>query len=222
MNIKTSGFNKYSHPEFVIEAELALAADVDWFIRTLESEVAAGRKYEHDQLIEFGCGTLRVQKLSDGHLTLLEPDYNCFPIVWNEGVSKTLKLYRLQSDTATGLGGTPRFCSFKNSLIVGADLEQDGEYLLERTESTDDSGWFVGNPESKIGYEAVDNLTRVSVYALLARAPQVAMFLAIPPQVRIEVRRALLRITSKTSNLYLASDFLQDFASRQGVKLVVE
>lgn len=192
LKAETTRCSAWQHPEFQVEyASEIPPPDINALISFLEETVEGGSRYENGELIEFGSMLLKIAT-SNGFLTLEEPDMRSFPNSWAAGVTRSMKLLRLQKDVAEsiGLGGELDPPSIRSSLLIGVDLAEDSKTLIvARTQSAGaDSGWFIGSLDTAISYNDEANLRCISVYQALLNWPVVAGFLALPAGARIEIR----------------------------------
>lgn len=167
--------------------------DVRLLAAYLEQSVENGERFEEGEIVAIGSMLFRVAKMGD-LLTLQEPDLVSFPIEWTVGVSRSMRLLRLQKDVieSFSLDDEIDLPSIRSSLLVGVDLKQDAQVLLlERTRSVEpDSGWFIGRLDSRLEYNDEVNLTRISVYQAILNWPQIAGCLGLPPGCRVELAGA--------------------------------
>lgn len=191
METKTTRCSDSGHPEFELEFNSEIPqADVKALVGFLEESVQSGCRYKNGETIQFGSMTLRVVQ-AGGYFKLQEPDQVKTPIAWNDGVTQSLRLLRLQKDIAEGLGLDDEldFPSILQSLVTGVDLsEADEELVLERLASAgSDSGWFLGKLDSNLDFDEPSNMSRVSVYEAILKWPSIAGFLALPTGTRVDI-----------------------------------
>ena len=105
-----------------------------------------------------------------------------------------MTLLRLQKEITESVGLADEIdpASIRYSLLVGTDLTKNtNTFILERIQPVDsDSGWFVGCLETVLDYNDAANLDRISVYQAVLNWPQIAGFLALPADCRVEVSNA--------------------------------
>lgn len=187
----TTKCRTFQHPEFIILFDSAIPQpDIDALASFLEQSVKEGAQYVDGELIAFGSMLLRIDSVN-GSLVLQEPDLISLPITWTLGVTRSIKLLRLQKDIAASVGLDDEIDppSIQASLLVGTDLAQQSSGLvLDRMKPVDsDSGWFVGRGDSVLDYNDEAHLNRISVYQAILNWPQISGFLALPPGCRVEI-----------------------------------
>jgi len=192
--VTTTSCSKWQHLEFHVEFESGIpAVDIEALVSFLEATVKAGTRYAEGELIAFGSMILRVAEMENA-LTLQEPDLQSIPISWNDGITQSMMLLRLQKDVGESIGLEDELDppSIRSSLLVGADLSKRlGGCILERSEPAEaDSGWFVGRLDTELDYSDEANLQRISVYQAILNWPNIAGFLALPAGCRVEVSGA--------------------------------
>ncbi|MGC3961508.1 MAG: hypothetical protein QM813_27360, partial [Verrucomicrobiota bacterium] len=100
----------------------------------LEESVEEGTRYEDGEFIAFGSMIFQVARVDDS-LALQEPDLQSFPIAWKSGVTRSMKLLRLQKDIIESVGLEDEIDppSIRSSLLVGTDPTPEIEtFILER------------------------------------------------------------------------------------------
>lgn len=212
----TTRCSQYQHPEFRVAYDSTIVqGDVDTLVSWLEESVAQETRFKVWETIAFGSMLLRVAAM-DGDLALEEPDLQSFPIEWTLGVTQSIKLMRLQKDIveSVGLDGELDFAEIRSSLLVGTDLANDTEaFFLERAERVgSDSGWFIGSLETELDYNDPANLDRLSVYRAILDWPQVAGFLGLPADCRVEVTGSTLLVSRSGEPLEIKKGSLLDCA----------
>lgn len=191
MVITTTNCSKHDHPEFRVSFEESIPIeDAQWLVRILEESVRDGARYTDGELIDLGIMLLRIGLGDDGLFQIEEPDFQESPISWTVGVTRSLRLLRLQKDTTESvqLGDRIDFTALCHSLLTGVDVDATmEEFVMERANPEDnDSGWFIGRIDSTLDYNDPSNLRRVSVYEAIVSWPRASWFLAMPSGVRIE------------------------------------
>jgi hypothetical protein len=220
MEIVTTRCSEWKHPEFRLAVDPAIPdCDIDAFKCWLEESVASGARFEAGQIIQLASMLMQISS-ADGHLVLEEPDLRSVPIVWTAGITRSLRLTRLQKDVAesVGLGVGMDFPSIRHSVLIGVDLSSHSDaFILDRLEpAASDSGWFLGRLDSQVDYNEPANLYRTSVYDAFVRWPKVAMFFALPAGSRVEMSPNQLALSRNGLRLELRTGSFLDQALAKG------
>lgn len=191
MEIRTTKCSKFGQPEFVVRCDNSIPdVDVQWLISVLEGLARDKHVFRDGNLVQVGWILNRISATPDGGMRLSEPDMRTFPVAWTDGVTETLRQFRLQKDVADSLGfaGDMQIPTMNESAVAGIDLRQnDVAFVLDRVEATaGDSGWFVGCLGSAIDYSDASNLRRISLYEAALYCPGIVMFLSLPSGSRVE------------------------------------
>ena len=207
--IVTTKCSRHGHPEFTLSCDSsAPMVDVQALASFLEESVGGGARYVEGEFIAVGSMLLRVTRINDT-LAVEEPDLVAMPIEWTPGVTRTIRLVRLQRDIteSVGLEGEIDPPSIRSSLLVGADVTRtDNDLVLARGDVCDgDTGWFIGRRDSLLTYDDQSNLTRISVYQAMLHWPIVGGLLALPAGCRVEMSSREARITREGRNLEIKS-----------------
>ena len=180
----TTQCGAHGHPEISLRCDGSIVPeeDLDWFARNLEEMVAGGEKFKAGDTIKIGWIMARF-KAADGLLALEEPDFKSFPIVWIDGITRTLADLRRQKDVVESLEGDmePIFPAVDEAGCV-CDRYTGGRPLVIQRDPPQDSfsGWSVtcDDPEHD---HALEKLTPESLYRIALDMPAVVQFLALPP-----------------------------------------
>lgn len=202
------------HPEFVVEYESSIPqADIHVLASFLEESVKMGTRYLEGDLIAFGSMIFRVARCHDV-LTLEEPNMESFPIHWDSGVTRSMRLTRLQKDIAESVGLVDEIDppSIRSSLLVEASLmpKDEGLVLDRRNSIASDSGWFVGHRDSGPCCRDQVPTSRISIYQAILNWPKTCGFLGLPAGCRVEIGQGKLKLTRNGSPLEIKKDCLID------------
>lgn len=185
-NIFTSGCKEFGHPEFRIEfdANGTLNSDASFFGDQLTQMVREGRRFENDQSVQVGWSFTKVILEADGFLTFREPDFKSMPIVWQRGLTNTLRHMRLHKDVLESLLSKESLAipSLRESCIICTNLNGTGRMMMDRQEpQAGISGWFLGCVDKEHDRNNVQFLRKVSLYeAVVNHAPMALGYLGLP------------------------------------------
>jgi hypothetical protein len=194
MRIATTQCNKYGQPEFslALEQNKILEADIQWLVRWLESEVAAGKRFKSGETIQIGWMLTKVESFEDGMLKVCEPDMVSFPIKFIDSVTTTLNHLRFQKMVAESVGVADQllFSPLNHSAISCNWFKEHIGFFMERFEPKgSDSGWFIGCDDPNHDHQNSNNLERKSLYELITRCEKrIMQYLALPTGISVYVR----------------------------------
>ncbi|BBB68742.1 hypothetical protein UNDYM_4489 [Undibacterium sp. YM2] len=185
--IYTSHCKEFEHPEFCLQfdPDIALATDAEFVARLLESMVSKGSCFQDGQSMQLGWSYLMLSTQQDGSLGFKEADFQTMPLVWNIGISNTLRHLRLHKDIVERVVPTEYLSipSFRAECVVCNELKNaNGLIMMVRQEEKKrDSGWFFGCYKEGHDHNNVDNLERISLYeAVVTHAPACLPYLGFP------------------------------------------
>jgi hypothetical protein len=187
MRACTQKCRERDHLEISVQCEdaSALSPSLRWFLGWLESEVAGGRRFLHEQTVQVGWSVLEVRQRSDGTLALFEPDFQSVPVRFVDSVSNTLLHLFLQKSVAESLGLSEELAlpSLRDSAIVCTEFGSTEGFVMGRVPAkAADSGWFFGCDRAAHDHQSPDCLRRVSLYeAVACHDDRTIPFLALPP-----------------------------------------
>jgi hypothetical protein len=187
MRTCTQKCREHGHPEISVQCEdaAALSPSLHWFLGWIESEVAGGRRFLPEQIVQVGWSILEIHQRSDGTFTLFEPDFQSMPVRFVDSVSNTLLHLFLQKSVAEslGLGAELAPPSLRDSAIVCTEFGSTEGFVMSRVApKAADSGWFFGCDSAAHDHQSLDDLRRVSLYEAVTRHDDRSIpFLALPP-----------------------------------------
>jgi hypothetical protein len=193
MIARTTGCFRYAHPEFSVsyDPSVVIQPDVDWLVRTLETAVASGQRFEDGQLFQVGWIVTLIRRNADATLSLLEPRPHVSPIQWQESVDLTLVHCRLQKDVADSVGllDSISFPSLRLGCIACTRYGSAEGLLLDRTSTTsaDDSGWYLGCDDETHDHQDPSNLLCVSLWEAVVKDGRAIPYLALPPGILVHL-----------------------------------
>jgi hypothetical protein len=166
---------------------LPLAENLKWLLEWIESEVAGGRRFLPEQIVQIGWSLLEIRQRTDGTLALFEPDFQSMPVKFVDSVSNTLRHLLLQKCVAESLGLAEEmtFSSLRDSAIVCAEFGSAEGFVMQRlAPKASNSGWFFGCDSQAHDHQSPDALRRISLYEAAAlRDDRIIPFLALPPDI---------------------------------------
>lgn len=149
----------------------------------LEQTVSRGTKYLPGQTIQMGWSLFQIRESDDGLLSLWEPDFGSSPIVWIEGVSRTLAHVRLHKDVVESVLPVSEMTipSLREAAIVCTRLSDASALVLDRQlPEGQSSGWFFGCADRDHNHHDKAQLRLVSLYDAVVTAPRTLPYLALP------------------------------------------
>jgi hypothetical protein len=206
----TSRCHLSAHPEILVSyAESGVIPDdVDNLIRTLEAMVATGSVFAPGETIQVGWLYDQFREQGQGVLTLYEPDLKAFPVSWVPGITNTLVTKRLQLDVADsfGLREQAEFTTFRHSCLICSQFRAGIDFLMSRVSPENAiSGWFIGCLDERHDHNSTNHLLCLSTYELITRVSSSPLsYLALPPDVVVEVKNELPRVALSDKPLEIA------------------
>lgn len=185
MEVETTRCHTQGHPEFrlvcddEVTSRLGAAPLVSW----LEERVLAGETFRPGEGLQIGWMFGQVFGRPDGTLGIFEPDFKTVPVVWQDGVTLTLRHAWFQKEVAASVALSPSFPSYRQSVIVCSRLEGASTILMHREQPSDlDSGWFIGCYDDDHDHQDFTQLTTVSLYeAAVSLNRRFIEYVALPP-----------------------------------------
>ncbi|HEX7641376.1 MAG TPA: hypothetical protein VF472_04095 [Burkholderiaceae bacterium] len=208
VNILTSGCENFGHPEFRIEFDpkAMLESDASYFADMLVAMVRDGSCFKNDQSFQVGWSFTKIVLEDDGFLTFLEPDFKSMPIVWQRGLTNSLRHLRLHKDVAESLLPTEMLAvpSLRESCIICTKLSGSSDLLMDRQNQQGKiSGWFLGCLDEEHDHNNTQSLRVISLYeAVVNHAPRALEYLGLPPGI-------LLLLGSGTPSIMYNGDALK-------------
>jgi hypothetical protein len=192
--VDTSACARYGHPEFrfVYNSDLVGDDEVRDLVRTLESEVADGARYQDGATYRIGWVVNRLRASDGDRFTIQEPDMVHSPAWWIDSVNHSLIHRRLQRGVCASLQGVgnPCFPSIEEmALQCDRFGESQGFVMRRRTEEAEDPYWVFecddpGHDHAERALPIQLSLFEVAV----SYDPRVIPYLALPPGVAVTVR----------------------------------
>ncbi|MDR3612870.1 MAG: hypothetical protein P4L53_04835 [Candidatus Obscuribacterales bacterium] len=185
-NICTSSCKQFGHPEFRIEfdAKAILESDVSRFANLLTDMVRDGSRFENDQSFQIGWSITKLVSDGDGFLSFREPDFKSMPIIWQRGLTKSLRHMRLHKDVVESVLPNESLAipSLGDSCIICTNLNDTTHVIMDRNEQQGNiSGWFLGCRDKKHDHNAAQSLHVISLYeAVVSHAPVALGYLGLP------------------------------------------
>jgi len=189
----TTQCGRHGHPEFTIQFDSPPVPEsaVNWFIRFLEGDVAAGASYKADETLQVGWVICKLLLRSDGTLGVCEPDFKGMPVNWLESVTRTLLHLFIQKSVAESVDLEFQFPTYLNTGIVCTDFYASTGFLLSRDEPSlkndNDSGWFFGCRNREHDHNSPDSLRLSTLYECAVRKPSIVQYLALPVRTKLVV-----------------------------------
>ncbi|MEL7337875.1 MAG: hypothetical protein AAFN70_16895 [Planctomycetota bacterium] len=140
-----------------------------------------------------------IQELSDGSLTLHEPDMLSMPIKFVPGVTETVRHLMLQLFTLDSFSISREqvdIPSVRQSGIACDRYNLGDGFIMDRGAPSDgnDSGWFVGCADPDCDHNNPDSLQRVSLFQLFLGRPAIRDWVAFPVGTLIQRRNRELSV----------------------------
>jgi hypothetical protein len=207
----TTRCKQFAHPEVVVGyADTGVVQeDVANLIRILESMVEAGSSFEPGETVEVGWLYGQFREHHAGALTLYEPDLKAFPVSWVLGVTNILVTKRFQLDVADSFDLRERasFTTFRHSCLICSEYRAGIDFFMSRSQPENaTSGWFIGCLNEQHDHNDPNKLICISTYELVTRVSRSPlMYLALPPEVIVEVKNELPRAALSDRPLSIAS-----------------
>ncbi len=183
----TSRCHERNHPEFTLLVEPDGIADshIESLLAGLESMVHSGSVFRVDQTFQHGWMLTLIQELSDGSLTLHEPDMLSIPIKFVPGVTETVRHMMVQLFTLDSFSISREqmdIPSVRQSGIACDRYNLGDGFIMDRGAPSDDndSGWFVGCADPDCDHNYPDNLQRVSLFQLFLGRPAIRDWVTFP------------------------------------------
>jgi len=189
---KTTECTRHGHVEFTIQYENPMPESiVNWLIKFLEGDVAAGAAYKADETLQVGWMICKLLSRSDETLGICEPDFKAMPVNWTESVTRTLFHLFTQKSVAESVDMDFQFPSYLNTGIVCTDLYSGTGFLMSRDEPSknneNDSGWFFGCRNRDHNHNSADTLRLTTLYECAVRKPSIIQYLALPVRTTVAV-----------------------------------
>lgn len=165
--------------------------DTDWLSGYFAEAASRGVRFDAGQTVQLGWMIAKLVTDADGNLELWEPDFRSMPVVWQKGVSATLRQLVLQRAVCDQASAVPSFPSLAQSAVVASDFQDHpGELAMSREEGMgNDSGWLLATPSSSDHRASLRSLYEVSL-----RRPDIIPFLALPAGASVEWRHRQIDI----------------------------
>lgn len=165
-----------------IECDVAVAQAAEDVLETFARLAAAGSTLRAGLRLRFGWSVLTLQAEPDGALRVCEPDFDTDPRRQTRpNVDITLSVISAQVSLARRLNVKPVDVYFEQMLIAAPGALDGHELSLQRSAqaSTDDSGWFLANPQ-RLAPTPENELEALPVYQLLHSWPTALVVLVLP------------------------------------------
>jgi hypothetical protein len=190
----TSKCSQFGHPEFQISVsdQAIPRADVDWFLATLESMVAAGERFKAGETMQIGWMITKIEQGDRGAVKLTEPDMKSIPVKFIDSANATVRHLRGQKDSVESVlpASSLQFPSLSQSVVVHVNYRQARRLLLDRSAPKGtDSGWWLSDLSDASGSKDVSHFTKISLYQLALDRPDLIKFFAFPNGVQVVVDR---------------------------------
>lgn len=153
------------------------------------------KDFRDGDVISMSSFFIKIVKEYDKYV-LYEPNYNSFPIQWTRGITATIDFIRKQKYTEksfTEYIDCTDITLINQSCIIGIDIDHNTKhFFMDRAEHKDsDSGWFIGDSNSKLDYSDINNLKRVSIFEVMQLTNIFSWFINFPIGYRIEFFKKL-------------------------------
>lgn len=132
--------------------------------------------------IQFGWSLLSLQG-NEHELSVCEPNFDGDPFhEFNRNLDNTLRVLTAQATLMNYLEVEGVDVSFQENIVFAKGCLKKERIYLERqpVETTNDSGWYVGDVERKDPVLDVDELDTLHVYQLLKERPSLMQVLNLP------------------------------------------
>ena len=188
--LTTTRCHSVRSPEIRIQfAENILRGDAVVFLRGLEETVLGGSRYRGGESLQVGWQMTRFCELAPDLLGLCAPDMKSFPIHYHEDITLVLAHLRLQKDVADSFGFEAAFPSMFEAAVTCNRLGRSNSLVMERLHPEGAaSGWIILCQEADHDHEDEINLIRESLYAVALKVPDVVEYLALPPEIYLDLR----------------------------------
>jgi hypothetical protein len=221
MKISTTNCCRFSHLEFILEADARSVPDIylHEMADTIEQLVAAGERFKLNETFQIGWMLTRVESYSASQLTLVEPDMKSFPIKWVSGITNTLrqKMMQVFMLDSIALRDQMNVPSILQSLIACTDYSGPN-FFMSRSDPTNerDSGWFVGCRDTEHDHNDPQNLCCVSIYEAFLNQPRIQNFITFPKDVIVVMDRStgLSMLNEHGTIEFVAGSFLDEWKKR--------
>jgi hypothetical protein len=187
---------QYGHPEFQVSvSDKAIPrVDVDWFLSTLESMVAAGERFKPGETIQIGWIIAKAELGDKGALRLLEPDMKTIPVKFVDSMDATVRHLRAQKDSVESVlpASSLLFPSLSQSVVVHVQYKQAQKLVLERLSPRgSDSGWWLSDLADASAAKDPTRFAKISLYQLALDRPDLVKFFAFPVGVQVVIDRRI-------------------------------
>lgn len=188
----TTNCARHGHPEFQINvsSKSIPVSDVDWFLSTIESMVAAGERFKSGETIQIGWTMAKIEQGEKGALRLLEPDMTTIPLKFVDSMDATIRQLRAQKDSVESVlpASSLLFPTLTQSVVVHVDYKQSKRLVLERlSPQGSDSGWWLSDLTDIPGAKDPSRFAKISLYQLAIHRPDLVRFFAFPVGVQVIV-----------------------------------
>lgn len=190
----TSKCFQFGHPELQVSVsdQTIPRSDVDWFLATLESMVAAGGRFKAGETMQIGWMIMKIEQGDRGAIKLTEPDMKSIPVKFVDSANATIRHLRVQKDSVESVlpASSLQFPFLSQSVVVHVNYRQARKLVLERLAPRGtDSGWWFSDLSDASGSKDASRLMKISLYQLALDRPDLIKFFAFPNGAQVVVDR---------------------------------
>ena len=189
MLFQTNNCHLYKHPEFCFNCDTKIISEqeIKFIVNWLESEVAQGKVFQSEEIVQFGCFFNKLHIMKDGFLHILEPDMKMFPINFIDSLTNTLRYYTRQKYVNESILTVKHlyFPTIRESIAVNTSYHNSKNiYMCRDTPKNTFSGWMVSDLSND---KSETNL--ISIYEFALKRPDLLEFMALPVKFAVKIKK---------------------------------
>ena len=165
-----------------INAPGAIAPAVEMLRGFLDSQIAAGTKFQFGQTIQCGWMWFKIGADGNGDPIITAPKTGSMPMQFSTDCSDALNLVLTQRYVCDSFGVESDNCHAVQSAIVIKDIAYCKKVFIDHMDDpqANASGWFFGASDSKLDANDPNNLELRSLWQLACEFPRSRDFLLLP------------------------------------------
>jgi hypothetical protein len=152
-----------------------------WLADWLKDYIEKGVDFLNDQTIQFGCWRVKCL-VNDRKMRLEGPKSGELPLQWIDDVSTVLYSMMIHKYIPESFDLEFDIPAIDDTVTVGKHFAESPMFMnrLEHIDNGLDSGWFLGSTRDDVDNNDPQQLSCMSLYEALLKAPWIHDFLSLP------------------------------------------